>query len=71
MDGLLSAALCLCAVGLPARFALKVGGGVGLALMAALTVLGRADLLTPNHLFLFQLVWMIPGLIASEWTRTV
>ncbi len=48
-----------------------IGGGVGLALMAALTVLGRADLLTPNHLFLFQLVWMIPGLIASEWTRTV
>ena len=48
-----------------------IGGGVGLALMAALTVLGRGDLLTPNHLFLFQLVWMIPGLIASEWTRTV
>jgi len=29
------------------------------------------QLLTPVHILLYQLVWMIPGLLITEWTRTV
>ena len=48
-----------------------VGGILGLLIMAALAFLGAADLLTPSHVLLYQLVWMVPGLLVSEWTRTV
>ena len=47
-----------------------VGGILGLAMMAVLTVLGALELLTPANLFAYQLVWMIPGLLITEWTRT-
>ncbi len=48
-----------------------VGGILGLAIMAALAVLGSASLLTPINLLLFELVWLIPGWLISEWTRIV
>ena len=47
-----------------------VGGILGLAIMATMTVLGALELLTPANLFAYQLVWMIPGLLITEWTRT-
>lgn len=47
-----------------------IGGILGLAVMATLTVLGALELLTPANLFAYQLVWMIPGLLITEWTRT-
>ncbi len=47
-----------------------LGGLVGLAIMAVLTVLGALELLTPANVFAYQLVWMIPGLLLTEWTRT-
>lgn len=47
------------------------GGIVGLVIMALLAVFGRADLLTPANLFLYQLVWMLPGFLATEWTRSI
>ena len=47
------------------------GGILGLLIMAALAFLGAGDLLTPSHVLLYQLVWMVPGLLVSEWTRTV
>ena len=47
-----------------------VGGILGLAVMATMTVLGALELLTPANLFAYQLVWMIPGLLITEWTRT-
>jgi hypothetical protein len=40
-------------------------------IMAALAFLGSADLLTPAHVLLYQLVWMVPGLLITEWTRSV
>ena len=40
-------------------------------IMAALAYLGTTDLLTPIHILLYQLVWLIPGLLITEWTRTV
>ena len=48
-----------------------IGGILGMLIMAALAYLGTTDLLTPTHVLLYQLVWMIPGLLITEWTRTV
>ena len=48
-----------------------LGGILGLIIMAALAFLGTTDLLTPTHVLLYQLIWMIPGLLITEWTRTV
>ena len=47
------------------------GGILGLAAMAVLTVLGRTDLLTPMNMFLYQLVWLIPGLLITQWTKMI
>ena len=47
------------------------GGILGLLIMAVLALLGATELLTPVNVLLYQLVWMIPGVLVSEWTRTV
>lgn len=47
------------------------GGILGILIMAALAVLGTTALLTPANILLYQLVWMIPGLIVTYWTRTI
>ena len=46
-----------------------LGGVVGLAAVLVLTLTGRVDLLTPANLLLLELIWAIPGLMFSEWTR--
>ena len=48
-----------------------MGGILGLLIMAALAVLGTATLLTPIHVLLYQLVWLIPGWIVTMWTRAI
>lgn len=48
-----------------------VGGILGLLIMLALAYLGSAELLTPTHVLLYQLVWLVPGMLITEWTRTV
>lgn len=48
-----------------------LGGAVGIAMMALLAILGAEELLIPGNLFLYQLIWMIPGLMITEWTRTI
>lgn len=48
-----------------------IGGILGVGIMLALTILGATELLTPGNLFLYELVWMIPGLIVTEWTRSI
>jgi hypothetical protein len=48
-----------------------VGGILGMVIMLALAYLGSTELLTPVHILMYQLVWMIPGLLVTEWTRTV
>jgi len=48
-----------------------MGGILGMLIMAALAVLGAASLLTPVHILLYQLVWMIPGYIVTMWTRAI
>jgi len=39
--------------------------------MVTLTVLGQLQLLTPANMFLYHLVWLIPGLLTTEWTRSI
>lgn len=48
-----------------------IGGIVGLMIMAALAYIGSAELLSPLNILLYQLVWMIPGFLVTEWTRTL
>lgn len=48
-----------------------IGGAVGLAIMILLVVLGALELLTPANMFLYQLVWIIPALLITEWTRSI
>ncbi len=47
------------------------GGILGIAMMLVLAILGAVELLTPGNLFLYELVWMIPGLLITEWTRHI
>ena len=48
-----------------------LGGILGLLIMAALAYLGSTELLTPTNVLLYQLVWLIPGWLITEWTRAV
>lgn len=48
-----------------------MGGILGLLIMLALTVVHAEYLVTPENLLLYELVWMIPGLLITEWTRFV
>jgi len=48
-----------------------IGGILGLLIMAALAWVGGVGILTPANVLLYELVWMIPGLLATEWTRTI
>lgn len=52
--------------------ALHMAGGIlGIVMMVVLAILGATQLLTPYNMFLYQLVWMIPGLLITEWTRSI
>ncbi len=48
-----------------------IGGILGLVIMAILAVLGTAELLNAWNILLFQLIWLIPGLLVTEWTRSI
>ena len=48
-----------------------MGGILGLAMMGVLAYLGEAELLTPVNLLLYEMVWLIPGLLITEWTRSL
>ena len=48
-----------------------IGGILGLLTMLVLAILGNTELLTPTNILLYQLVWAIPGLLVTEWTRIV
>ncbi len=47
------------------------GGIVGLLMMLLLVLLGGVGLITSTNIFLYQLVWMIPAMLITEWTRTL
>lgn len=46
-------------------------GLLGMAMMLVLTWYGSLHLLTPANMFLYELVWLIPGLLITEWARSV
>ena len=48
-----------------------IGGILGLVIMFVLGYLGSTELLTPANILLYQLVWAVPGLLVTEWTRIV
>lgn len=48
-----------------------IGGILGMAMMLALAFLGATHLLTPTNLFLYELVWLIPGFLVTEMTRNL
>lgn len=47
------------------------GGIIGIGIMLTLTLIGATHLLTPLNVILYQLVWSIPGLLLTEWTRLI
>ena len=48
-----------------------LGGIFGIVIMLALAYLGTTELLTPARVMIYQAFWLIPGLLATEWTRVV
>ena len=48
-----------------------LGGCIGFFAVAILALQGSLFLLTPYNLLLYGCVWMIPGLLMAEWTRSV
>ena len=48
-----------------------LAGILGMLIMAALAYIGDAELLTPVSILLYQLVWLVPGLLITSWTRAV
>lgn len=55
-----------------AGVAVQMAGGIlGLLIMLALTVVKAEYLVTPENLLLYELVWMIPGILITEWTRFI
>lgn len=48
-----------------------IGGILGLGIMLTLVLLGSLHLLTPANLLLYHCIWLIPGILITEWTRTI
>ena len=48
-----------------------IAGILGLVIMLVLAIIGAWNLLTPTNVLLFELIWMIPGLLVTQWTRLV
>lgn len=48
-----------------------LGGSIGFLAVAILALQGALFLLTPYNLLLYGFVWMIPGLLMAEWTRSI
>ena len=48
-----------------------LAGILGLLTMAALAITGSVELLTPINVLLYQLIWMIPGLMITFLTKTL
>ena len=48
-----------------------IGGILGLGIILTLVLLGSLHLLTPANLLLYHCIWLIPGTLITEWTRTI
>ena len=48
-----------------------IAGVVGMLVMYALAYLGELELLSPLNILMYQVVWTLPAILITEWTRTV
>ena len=48
-----------------------LGGILGMLIVAALVAVKADHLLTSYNILLYQLLWMIPSMLITEWTRAV
>ena len=48
-----------------------LGGSIGFVAVMVLALQGALFILTPYNLLLYGCVWMIPGLLVAEWTRSI
>lgn len=48
-----------------------LAGVIGMLMVLVLTMVGADHLLTPLNLLLLHLVWAVPGLLISAWTRHI
>lgn len=48
-----------------------IGGILGVLIMAALAVAGGTAMVTASNILLYELIWMVPGLLVTEWTRHI
>ena len=48
-----------------------LGGILGLGAVVVLASIGETALLTPLNLLLYQAIWLIPGMLMTEWTRSI
>ena len=48
-----------------------IGGALGIAIMLALAIVGAVHLVGPLHVLLYQLIWMVPGLLVTMWPHTI
>lgn len=47
------------------------GGILGILMMLVLILVHAEYLLTPTNILLYEIVWLVPALLVTEWTRTV
>lgn len=48
-----------------------LSGILGLLIVAALILVNAWDLLTPGNILIYELLWLIPSWLVTEWTRSV
>jgi len=48
-----------------------IAGILGLAVVAMLMAVNAGALLTAENLMLFEMIWLVPGLLITEWTRNI
>ena len=48
-----------------------IGGILGMLAVLALTIVGAEEILTPVNILLYDLIWLVPALLVTEWTRAI
>ena len=48
-----------------------IGGILGMGVVLTMVIMGAMHILTPANMFLFQLAWLIPGWLITEFTRSI
>ena len=46
-------------------------GILGLLIMLIIAYMGPGNVLTSGAILLYQLIWLLPGILITEWPRTI